>query len=166
MRADGPAVDVATVPAPFGSLLLHADPEALIAVDLYLEVGSEEQIAATPLLHEAARQFAAYFRNGAFRFSLPLRLRGTEYQRRVWQQLMAIPAGTSCRYGDLAAGLSSGPRAVAAACRANPLPLIIPCHRVVAGHGLGGYCGRVTGPWVEVKQWLLQHERIAPGCRH
>lgn len=62
------------------------------------------------------------------------------------------------RYGELAEKLASGPRAIAAACRTNPIPILIPCHRVVAKAGLGGYMGETEGEALSIKQWLLQHE--------
>jgi methylated-DNA-[protein]-cysteine S-methyltransferase len=83
---------------------------------------------------------------------------GTPFQRRVWQLLQQIPAGQSRSYGELAAALGSGAQAVAGACRANPLPVLIPCHRVVSASGLGGYMGKTGGAELEIKRWLLHHE--------
>jgi len=83
---------------------------------------------------------------------------GTPFQQQVWQALLAIPPGRPCSYGTLAARLGSGARAVASACRANPIPLFIPCHRVVAAHGRGGYMGATGGPPLLLKDWLLEHE--------
>lgn len=83
---------------------------------------------------------------------------GTLYQQRVWQALQQIPVGEVRTYGELSAQLKSSPRAVAQACRANPLPILIPCHRVVSASGLGGYMGQTTGPMLEIKRWLLHHE--------
>lgn len=83
---------------------------------------------------------------------------GTAYQRRVWRALCKIPRGEVRCYADVAAELASSARAVAAACRANPLPLLIPCHRVVSRHGLGGYMGATSGRPLAIKRWLLEHE--------
>ena len=83
---------------------------------------------------------------------------GTPYQRRVWQALQQIPVGEVCTYGELSAELNSSPRAVAQACRANPLPILIPCHRVVSATGLGGYMGKSEGHELAIKRWLLHHE--------
>ena len=85
--------------------------------------------------------------------------RGTSFQRRVWAALLEIPPGRTVTYGGLAARLGSSPRAVGGACRANPVPILIPCHRVVAADGAGGYSGARAGPRLEVKGWLLEHER-------
>ncbi|HEY0719727.1 MAG TPA: methylated-DNA--[protein]-cysteine S-methyltransferase [Gammaproteobacteria bacterium] len=123
--------------------------------------------AETPLFQGAGmlaealqREIAEYFRNPAVRFQLPLSPVGTPFQRRVWKRLQSIPAGTTLTYGALARELASGARAVAAACRANPIPLLIPCHRVVAQEGVGGYMGTTEGEAVIIKQWLLQHEGV------
>ena len=89
---------------------------------------------------------------------LPLQPGGTAFQQRVWQRLRRIPAGEVMRYGELARELDSSARAVAAACRANPIPILIPCHRVIAAKGLGGYMGETAGEALAIKQWLLQHE--------
>lgn len=153
------ADDIAEISAPFGSVILHAGPMGLLSVDLHLRAVALDQAPPTPLLKEAARQFRAYFDDGTFVFSLPLDLHGTAYQRRVWQALVEIPRGMPRSYGELAKAVGGGARAVASACRSNPLPVLIPCHRVVGSHGPGGYCGQTSGPWLAVKQWLLQHER-------
>lgn len=87
-----------------------------------------------------------------------LQPRGTPFQQSVWQELQRIPYGSVCTYGELARRLNSSPRAVAGACRANPLPLLVPCHRVVAANGAGGYLGQTSGHGPALKQWLLQHE--------
>ncbi len=84
--------------------------------------------------------------------------RGTLYQQKVWQALQRIPVGEVRTYGELARELGSCARAVAQACRANPLPILIPCHRVVSATGLGGYMGKTYGPELEIKRWLLHHE--------
>ena len=83
---------------------------------------------------------------------------GTVFQRRVWRALQRIPVGEVRTYGELATELGSCARAVAQACRANPLPILIPCHRVVSASGLGGYMGQSDGPLLEIKRWLLHHE--------
>lgn len=83
---------------------------------------------------------------------------GTEFQQRVWLALTRIPAGDSISYQTLAERCQSGARAVANACRDNPLPLIIPCHRVTSKNGIGGYMGQSAGPAIKFKSLLLQHE--------
>jgi len=89
---------------------------------------------------------------------LALAFRGTPFQRRVWAALRAIPVGGVRRYGELAERLGSSPRAVAAACRANPWVLYVPCHRVVAKHDAGGFMGARHGWALALKRRLLEHE--------
>lgn len=97
-----------------------------------------------------------YFRDPGITGQLPLSPAGTSHQRRVWAALCNIPAGRVRRYGDIARSLHSSARAVGQACRSNPLPLLIPCHRVVAADGLGGFMGAERG--LAIKRWLLAHE--------
>jgi len=85
--------------------------------------------------------------------------RGSAFSRAVWLALTEIPIGRVMTYSDLADKLKSGPRAVAQACRNNPYPGIIPCHRVVSKAGIGGFMGQTQGPWIELKQRLLSYER-------
>lgn len=110
------------------------------------------------IAREAKAQLLAYLENGQSRFDIALQPEGTEFQQRVWQALLDIPAGETRTYADLAKLLDSSPRAVGGACRRNPIALIIPCHRVVARDGPGGYAGQTSGPQLAIKQWLLQHE--------
>lgn len=115
-----------------------------------------------PLAEVVARQLAAYFGDPKQPFDLPLASRGTPFQERVWRALEAIPPGQTRTYGELARQLGTGPRAVGGACRANPCPILVPCHRVVAARGAGGYAGARTGPWPAIKHWLLTHEGSGP----
>lgn len=90
----------------------------------------------------------------------PVRLGGTDFQRRVWAALRQIPPGVTRTYGELARQLGSAPRAIGGACRANPVPLFVPCHRVVASTGAGGFAGRSAGRWPAIKRWLLAREGV------
>lgn len=113
----------------------------------------------TPLAKDAVRQLRAYLKDPAFEFGLPLMPAGTQFQRRVWDGIAEIPCGETRTYGELAQAIHSGPRAVGNACGANPYPLVVPCHRVVAsGGGLGGFGRGGGGPLLEIKRWLLAHE--------
>lgn len=104
------------------------------------------------------QQLQAYFSGQSTHIEIPYLPRGTPFQQRVWREMSSIPYGQTITYSELAERVRSGPRAVANACGANPLPLLIPCHRVVAKHGLGGFMqGNPKG--LSIKQWLLQHER-------
>jgi methylated-DNA-[protein]-cysteine S-methyltransferase len=102
----------------------------------------------------------AYLEDPKLKFGLALSLDGTPFQRRVWEILQGIPSGSTMTYGELADQLGSGARAVGNACRANPCPLIVPCHRVVAVKGLGGFAGQKGGEKLEIKRWLLRHEGV------
>jgi methylated-DNA-[protein]-cysteine S-methyltransferase len=146
---------VAVWQAPFARLRLEIRGGAL--VDLDIAESAELQAPTDALAQEAARQLQAYFADARHVFSLPLDLGGTEFQRRVWQALRQIPPGQTRGYGDLARQLGTSPRAVGNACRANPVAIIIPCHRVVGVHGLTGYMGN-QGNALEYKRWLLTHE--------
>ncbi|HQS99257.1 MAG: cysteine methyltransferase [Hydrogenophilales bacterium 16-64-46] len=108
-----------------------------------------------------ARELEAYWRNPAHRFELAVTPHGTPFQLRVWQALRTIPPGSPLTYGTLARQLGSAARAVGQACGANPLPILIPCHRVVAANGLGGFMHHAAGAPLDVKSWLIEHERSA-----
>jgi methylated-DNA-[protein]-cysteine S-methyltransferase len=141
-----------TLPTPVGPVTVYADTDALIGVRWHATSCG----LLTPVLIEALEQLAAYFDGAAVPFRLPLRPAGTPFQRRVWAALERIPFGCTVTYGALAYQLASGPRAVARACAANPLPILIPCHRVVAaGGGLGGYS---SGDGIATKRTLLALE--------
>jgi methylated-DNA-[protein]-cysteine S-methyltransferase len=90
---------------------------------------------------------------------------GTPFQCRVWQALRDIPPGTTRTYGELARDLGTSPRAIGGACRANPCLIAVPCHRVVARDGLGGFAGERGGKRLAVKRWLLRHEGAPAGRR-
>jgi methylated-DNA-[protein]-cysteine S-methyltransferase len=140
-----------------GTLAVVEDGGALVRLEWVK--GALTQ-APTPLLKEAEKQLKAYFAGRLTAFSLPLALEGTPFQKRVWKAMNAIPYGKTRTYGELARQLKSSPRAVGGACGANPIPVIVPCHRVTGAQGqLTGYSG---AGGVETKAWLLRHEG-APG---
>lgn len=105
-----------------------------------------------------SNQLQAYFANARYEFTIPLNLIGTPFQQKVWQALHTIPAGDALSYGNLAKALDTGPRALGNACRRNPIPIIVPCHRIVASTHLGGYSGAISGDTLAIKMWLLKHE--------
>jgi methylated-DNA-[protein]-cysteine S-methyltransferase len=149
----------ARLPARFAVLGVVVEEDWLIGID-YLPTDSPPQPPRTALAAEVCAQLSAYLRDPRFRFDLPLHLAGTPYQRRVWDAVAQIPAGETRSYADLAKALHTGARAVGGACGANPIPLVIPCHRVVAaGGGLGGFMHARDGAPLDVKRWLLGHER-------
>jgi methylated-DNA-[protein]-cysteine S-methyltransferase len=142
---------------PFGYAVVRATSRELESIDLVARPVAESEIVPM-VLSEARRQMLAYLEDSAWQFNLPMRTMGTPYQQRVWASLRNIPASRVKTYGQLAAELSSGPRAIAMACRSNEFPLIVPCHRVVAMRGLGGYAGHSDGHMLDIKRWLLTHE--------
>lgn len=115
---------------------------------------------------QLSRELEAYWHNPAHPFDLLFVPQGTPFQLRVWHALMAIPAGRPTTYGALARQLGTAPRAVGQACGANPLPILIPCHRVVAASGLGGFMHAASGAPLDVKAWLLTHEATAMPASH
>ena len=119
------------------------------------EITPEKDLAA-----EAARQIRAYLADPLAIFDLPLRSCGSAFQRRVWAQIAAIPAHQTRSYGEIAKALGNAPRAVGQACGANPFPLVVPCHRVISSNGgLGGFARQRGGFLLDVKRWLLAHEK-------
>lgn len=139
--------------SPVGDLTLAQEDDALVA----LEWGWGRDQEETPLLVEARRQLTAYFAGARTGFDLPLHPWGSAFRQRLWTALSAIPYSHTRSYGELAALLGSSPRAIGGACAANPLPILIPCHRVLAASGRpGGYSG---GEGLETKQRLLALER-------
>jgi methylated-DNA-[protein]-cysteine S-methyltransferase len=107
---------------------------------------------------EVAKQFKSYFSDNPLEFSIPINLAGTDFQKQVWQLLLMIKPGEVRTYGEIAQELDTSPRAVGNACRSNPTPVIVPCHRVVSARGIGGFAGETHGRRIEVKRWLLEHE--------
>lgn len=144
---------------PTFSLGIRCTADEIIGID-YLSPDTPEHAPAIPLAHEAVRQLRAWLADPHFVFGLPLAPAGTHFQRRVWAAIAAIPCGETLAYGELATRIGSGPRAVGNACGANPYPIVVPCHRVVAAHrGLGGFARQRDGLMLEIKRWILLHEQ-------
>jgi methylated-DNA-[protein]-cysteine S-methyltransferase len=137
--------------SPVGRLVFDEEGDAIIA----LRWTDETTGNGSPLLAEAARQLDAYFAGNLVNFDLPLRPAGSAFEQRVWAAMQVIPYGETRCYGDLAAGIGSAPRAVGGACGKNPIPIVIPCHRVLGKGWLGGYSG---SGGLKTKQALLALE--------
>lgn len=105
-----------------------------------------------------AEQLDAYFSGNLQQFDYPVSSLGTPFQQRVWQAIAAIPYGQVASYGDIAKLIGSAPRAVGQACGKNPLPIVVPCHRVVSSRGLGGFGLGNRDSDLAIKKWLLMHE--------
>ncbi len=114
--------------------------------------------AASALTQRVVDQLHAYCADSSAPIDLPLAIEGTEFQRRVWDQIARIPPGSTATYGELARSVSGEARAVGQACGDNRLPLAIPCHRVVAATGIGGFAHHRGGAYERIKRWLLVHE--------
>lgn len=152
-------MDSLCIATPFGQVQIHATADFIIAAD-FVSAPKKSGITTNKLLLNARRQLLAYCEQPQSAFDLPLQLQGTAFQQRVWQALQQIPVGEVRTYGDLALQLNSSPRAIGGACRANPLPIIVPCHRVVSRHGMGGYSGETAGANMDIKCSLLRHEGV------
>ena len=132
---------------------------ATLAEIVYLPRSAGTLAPANALAERACAQIEKYVADPGFRFKLPMKQVGTAFQRRVWNMIASIPCGQTRTYGDIARALRSGPRAVGQACGTNYFPLVIPCHRVVAANGLGGFAHSSGGYLLEVKRRLLAHEK-------
>ena len=144
-----------TLDSPVGCLALRARDDDIVALDWVDEMTPRPNI---PVLNEAARQLDAYFAGTLTAFDLPLKPDGTLHQKKVWDDMMTIPYGGLRSYGDMAMAIGSSARAVGTACGKNPVPIIVPCHRVIAtGGGMGGYSGRGG---LETKRALLILEGV------
>ena len=140
---------------PLGEVTISEDGGAIVAIDW----GRGRDQEATPLLCQARDELQEYFDGKRMSFDLPLAPQGSDFQKRVWAALCAIPPGETRSYADIARAIGSAPRAVGGANGANPIPLFIPCHRVIAADGsLGGYSG---GDGPATKRYLLDHESRA-----
>jgi methylated-DNA-[protein]-cysteine S-methyltransferase len=149
----------AIITAPGFSLGLNSDAKAVSRLCFLPSRPEKPPDAALPLAVEAARQLKAWLHDARFVFDLPTNAPGTPFQQRVWKEISAIPLGETRTYAQLALTLQSAPRPVGGACGANPLPLIVPCHRVIASDGsLGGFNRARGGFLLEVKRWLLARE--------
>ncbi len=149
----------AVVPTPVGFLGIRLSGGQLVGID-FAPPSTSVDAAPDRIAHEVLDQLVHYFEDSAWRFDLSLAMRGTSFQRRVWQALCRIPSGSTRSYGELARELGSSARAVGGACRRNPIPIVVPCHRVIAADGgAGGFMGQRDGDALAIKMWLLDHER-------
>lgn len=164
-RDSAAGVDIAVIALPFGRMELRCDADRLLHL-AYVAADTPLVEPRTRMSRAVADQLRAYCADPRHRFDLPLAATGTAFQNRVWALLRDIPAGTTLTYGEAATRLGSAARAVGQACAANPFAPIVPCHRVVARNGLGGFAHstRTDGYLLHVKRWLLRHEGVASGC--
>lgn len=153
----------ACVRAPFATLAISTDGTHVTAIRYLAPSHAAHAPRRGSVAHLACVQIQAYLDNPRFRFELPLKLAGTHHRLAAWEAMQRIPAGEVRTYGELARELGSSARAVGGACGANPIPLIVPCHRVIASGGrIGGFMGtRGEGFELSIKRWLLEHEGVA-----
>lgn len=143
--------------SPIGAITIEADDRAVTAIRFESESGSPTGAPrVNAVIRQTKQQLSEYFRGKRQKFELPLEPAGSDFQLRVWKALQSIQFGEAVSYGAVARKIRkpAAARAVGAACGRNPIPIVIPCHRVVgAGGKLTGY-----GGGIEIKEWLLKHE--------
>ncbi len=144
--------EVIKIRTPAGQLVLYSQQGVISKVDWGLDDG------LYPQNHEIQQQFRQYWLNTDKRININLLIQGSAYRHKVWAELCKIPFGETITYSALAGKIGSSARAVGNACRDNPYPVIIPCHRVVSVSGMGGYCGQTEGDFMAIKYKLLDYE--------
>ncbi len=148
----------AVLRTPFAHVGIRTGSDHIVGID-YLDFDAPLVAPANDLARAAAAQIEAYLRDPSRPFDLPWMAAGTAFQQRVWGEIARIASGSTRTYGELAAVLGSAPRAVGGACGSNPVPLLVPCHRVTAAGGrLGGFMHSRSRLPLSIKQWLLDHE--------
>ena len=147
----------AKLDAGFAVLGVRTEGESLSGIE-YLPSDEAALPPQNAVAEQVCEQLAAYLADPSYRFELTLSLRGTAFQREVWRVIAGIPVGSTLTYREIASRLYTAPRAVGQACGANPIPVVIPCHRVVATHGMGGFMNGRDEARLSIKRWLLAHE--------
>lgn len=149
----------AKLATPFAVLGIRTVGESLTDIE-YLPRGVATLAPLNKLAERVCRQIERYIDDPQFRFDLPFEYRGTDFQCRVWREISGISVGKTNTYKELAQRLRSAPRPVGGACGKNRLPLLIPCHRVLASGGIGGFMHARAGDPITIKKWLLRHEGV------
>jgi methylated-DNA-[protein]-cysteine S-methyltransferase len=135
--------------------------DGVVAQLKYLPLSAPSVSPTSELARRAERQLEGYKRDPNSTFDLPVVIEGSDLQKAVWKAMCAIPRGKTRTYGDLARELGADPRDIGQCCGDNRLPLVIPCHRIVAADGIGGFAHATSGYLLEAKRWLLMHEAAA-----
>lgn len=143
--------------APFAVLGIRTNGKAVTGLR-YLSGDVAPSRPTSSLAREVVRQIERYLVEPDYVFDLPLEIDGSEFRKRVWKVMCEIPAGRTMTYGEVAERIGSAPRAVGGACGDNQIPLIIPCHRIVARNGIGGFMHTTGDIELGIKRWLLAHE--------
>jgi len=151
------------IPSPIGRIEIVSDGAAVTRLSIERDgrlPHDGQEPSSDAVLEQAARELEEYFRGERMDFEVPVSLAGTPFQRAVWERIIEIPAGTAVTYGRIGVdtGVGSVGRAIGGAVGANPIPIIVPCHRVLASDGrITGYSG---GEGIATKAWLLDHEGV------
>lgn len=150
----------ASIATPFAHLGLRVIDNRLAAIDF---ISATQEIEPDDAFSADVRERIRQFLDDPLahkRLAIPCLLTGTPFQRSVWKALNRIPVGSVVTYGEMARRLGTSARAIGNACRSNPIPVVVPCHRVVSAAGAGGYAGDTGGDMIRFKTWLLQHEGV------
>lgn len=149
----------AKIATPFAVLGIRTAGELLTDIE-YLPRGVATLAPLNKLAERVCRQIERYVDDPHYRFNLPFDYRGTDFQCLVWREISKISVGKTNTYKGVAQRLRSAPRPVGGACGRNRLPLLIPCHRVLASNGIGGFTHARGGDPITIKRWLLRHEGV------
>ena len=148
-----------SVTFPFGVVGIRTQHSNLIGLE-FLPTGTLETLPTTAMGKQVWNALYDYLDDASKLTEVALACEGTDFQKKVWNALRRIPVGQVWTYGELAKSIDTSPRAAANACRRNMIPILIPCHRIVAKTGIGGYFGQTDGNMLDVKRWLLRHEGV------
>jgi len=161
MREPDPSAFDACVRTPFATLGITASGTHVTGIRFLAPSTPAKVPKKNTIAHLACVELQAYLDDARFVFDVPIRLTGTHHRLAVWEAMQKIPAGKTRTYGEVATALHSSARAVGGACGANPIPVIVPCHRIIAAGGdIGGFMGARghEGFEIGIKRWLLEHE--------
>ncbi|MDX8385487.1 MAG: methylated-DNA--[protein]-cysteine S-methyltransferase [Gallionella sp.] len=148
----------AILKVPFGMLGIRCTKDALTGIDFLLSA-EKPQPATLSIAQTVCAQLLSYIENPDAQFTVPIKFGGTTHQQKVWQAMRRIPPGKTRSYGELAGEIKSAAQAVGQACGKNPIPIVVPCHRIVGKNGLGGFMQHASGDPLAIKRWLLAHEQ-------
>lgn len=155
------------VSTPIGCLEVFCSQNTVLEINLGLDNQNSQKKVNTPEKSMSSfactvkNQIEEYFSSALSGFDVDILVDGTAFQQSVWDVISSTKVGETLTYTDVAKQLNSSPRAVGNACRSNPVPVIVPCHRIVSKSGIGGFAGQRQGNNIDVKYWLLEHERSA-----
>ena len=149
----------AIISAPFGKLGIRCSDTDLLGIE-FLPAQTKLQPPLGEMATAICTELEVYLADAKHEIDLPFELDGTHHQCNVWQAMLEIPCGQTLTYGELAKQIGSSAQAVGQACGSNPIPIVIPCHRVVGKTGLGGFMHRADDDALAIKRWLLKHEGV------